>query len=257
VSHCKFIGNATGSTGGGGGLAFHPPGNPLVINCLFSSNQAYQGGGMSNAATGASVVNCTFTGNAATNAGGGIYNYSSASLTVTNSIVWGNTGLAIQGAGSTTVAYSCVQGGGLGDGNINVDPRLLADGSLSPRSPCIDAGDNTAVPTNVTTDLAGKPRFFNAPAMPDTGNAGTPGAAIVDMGAYESHGSPKRIYVSAAATGPADGQTWATAYPYLQDLDRPGRLQARRQCGVPGRNRQPDGHVQTARPRCHLRRIPG
>ena len=51
-------------------------------------------------------------------------------------------------------------------------------------SPCIDAGDNTAVPADVDTDLAGNPRFLDDPAAPDTGNSAT-GPPFVDMGAYE------------------------------------------------------------------------
>jgi hypothetical protein len=50
----------------------------------------------------------------------------------------------------------------------------------------MDAGDNTAVPVGVTTDLDGSPRFADGPAA-DTG-CGIP--VIVDMGAYEYPGDP-------------------------------------------------------------------
>ncbi|MHC4766009.1 MAG: choice-of-anchor Q domain-containing protein [Planctomycetota bacterium] len=52
-------------------------------------------------------------------------------------------------------------------------------------SPCIDAGDSTAVPVGVNTDLDGNPRFIDDPCRADTGNGDPP---IVDMGAYESQG---------------------------------------------------------------------
>jgi hypothetical protein len=58
---------------------------------------------------------------------------------------------------------------------------------LDTQSPCIDAGDNGAVPQGVTTDFLGAPRFFDDPYMPDTG-LGTP--PIVDIGACEYQGSP-------------------------------------------------------------------
>jgi hypothetical protein len=86
------------------------------------------------------------------------------------------------------VSYSDVEGGWPGYGNIDADPRLVDpdvdECHLLPGSPCIDAGDNTALPADVTTDLDGNPRFVNVPCVADTGNP--PGAdAIVDMGAFE------------------------------------------------------------------------
>jgi hypothetical protein len=59
---------------------------------------------------------------------------------------------------------------------------------LKPNSPCIDAGDNTAVPGSILKDLAGKLRFADDPYAPDTGFAGTAGRPVVDMGAYEFQG---------------------------------------------------------------------
>src|SRR5690606_38607828 len=76
------------------------------------------------------------------------------------------------------VTYSDIQGGwvGPGDGNIDADPLWLdpaaGDFRLGAASPCINAGDNSAVPAGITTDLAGLPRFVG----------------IVDMGAYEYQG---------------------------------------------------------------------
>ena len=71
-----------------------------------------------------------------------------------------------------------------------VDP-LGADGfnatgdknfRLTGFSPCIDAGDNEAVPLGVATDLDGNARFFDDPGTIDTGMGVAP---IVDMGPYE------------------------------------------------------------------------
>jgi hypothetical protein len=52
-------------------------------------------------------------------------------------------------------------------------------------SPCIDAGDNHAVPPELTVDLDGNPRFVDDPGMSDDGSGTAP---IVDMGAYEFQG---------------------------------------------------------------------
>ena len=60
---------------------------------------------------------------------------------------------------------------------------VAGDYHLLANSPCIDAGDNDAVPADITTDIDGLLRFFDDPDTdPDTGNGTAP---IVDMGAYE------------------------------------------------------------------------
>jgi hypothetical protein len=61
------------------------------------------------------------------------------------------------------------------------------DFRLRSGSPCIDAGDNTAVPEGITTDLDGNPRFVDDPDTADTGQGDPP---VVDMGAYEFQGMP-------------------------------------------------------------------
>ena len=55
---------------------------------------------------------------------------------------------------------------------------------LLPDSPSIDAGDSSAVPIGVTTDLDGNPRLVDAPGTLNTGQGSPP----VDMGAYEFPG---------------------------------------------------------------------
>ena len=58
----------------------------------------------------------------------------------------------------------------------------FGDLRVSAGSPCIDTGDNTAVPKGVLRDLDGNPRFV-ADAC-----AGASGATV-DMGAYEFQGT--------------------------------------------------------------------
>jgi hypothetical protein len=127
--------------------------------------------------------------------------------TVSNCIFWDNTApegpqIFNEDGGATTATYSCIEGGWPGIGNIDADPCL--DRMLHPvfRSPCIDAGNNAAVPPDVADldgdgdtaescplDLDGRVRFFDDPVTPDTG-AGVP--PIVDMGACEYGPQPKR-----------------------------------------------------------------
>jgi parallel beta-helix repeat protein/predicted outer membrane repeat protein len=195
VTNCTFSGN---SAFDGGGMYNDTYSSPTVTNCTFSGNSAVHGGGMYNYSfdptSSPTVTNCTFSGNSATSYGGGMYN-SYSSPTVTNCILWGDTPQEIENDHSSpVVAYSDIQGGYLGTGNINADPRFLDpdgpdnisgnqddDFHLTPKSPCIDAGDNST-PALPTTDIDGDNRKIDDPKVANTGN-GTP--PIVDMGADE------------------------------------------------------------------------
>ena len=81
------------------------------------------------------------------------------------------------------------------------------DYRLTTASPCIDAGDNTALPEDITTDLDGNPRFLEIPETPDTGNP-PDGGPIVDMGAYESLGGGCLAVTSQEIVCHADGATF-------------------------------------------------
>ncbi|MHC4904039.1 MAG: choice-of-anchor Q domain-containing protein [Planctomycetota bacterium] len=187
ITNCMFAGNS----GDEGGAVWSANAGATVVNCMFSGNTSnYEGGGMYNHAS-ATVTNCTFSGNSASN-GGGMYNRF-GSPTVTNCVLWGDSPNEI--SGGAAVSFCNVEGGWPGTGNINADP-LCADPAngdlrLLPGSPCIDAGDNTAVPEGTDTDLDGNPRFVDDPGSPDCwqapGQCGDP--PVVDMGAYEFQGA--------------------------------------------------------------------
>ena len=128
-------------------------------------------------------------------------NYSTSSPNISNSIFWGNMAqtaseISLFGSGTVTVTFTDIQGGYAGTGNINSDPQFVRNPSpgadtiwgtadddygdlrLRSGSPCNDAGSNAAVPSGITTDLAGNQRFIDVPGVRDPG-------AIVDMGAFE------------------------------------------------------------------------
>jgi predicted outer membrane repeat protein len=200
LTNCMINGNSAYS---GGGLNCSDSSNPTLINCTFVGNTATSAGGGVCCwwtSSNPTLTNCTIVRNTATNSGGGVY--CGSSPTLTNCILRNNTPQQIAvSAGTPSVTYCNVQGGFTGAGNTSLAPLFLDpdgpdndpatwqdnDYHLSSGSPCIDVGNNTAVPAGVMTDLDGLPRFVDDPASTDCrylpGTCGT--APIVDMGAYE------------------------------------------------------------------------
>ncbi|MFG0318482.1 MAG: right-handed parallel beta-helix repeat-containing protein [Planctomycetota bacterium JB042] len=198
---CVLSGNEA-TNNDGGAIYAYSNGAPLLVNCLIVGNRApsssgdggaiYRYGSSSNPVP-LTMVNCTVSGNSAGGRAGAMYDYYGQSVIV-NTILHGNTApnapnLYNGSSGSTNVTYSCVEGGFAGVGNIAGPPvfKSATDFHVDVTSPCLDAGDNTALPAGVATDLAGDPRFIDTPAAPDTGVGPAP---IVDMGAYEGTGCP-------------------------------------------------------------------
>jgi uncharacterized repeat protein (TIGR01451 family) len=231
----SFLGNSADWLGGEGGGVYNTGGSPSLTNGILSGNSAGSGGGLYNTGGNPVLVNVSFHDNSSSS-GGGIYS-GSGSPVVANTILWANSGgQIVTGTGAISVTYSLVQGGYPGAGNISGDPQFVdSDGPdnttgtldddlrLLETSPAIDAGDNTAVPTDtldldsdgvltesIPFDLGENPRFINDPP-PDTGN-GTP--PIVDMGAHESW---VVLYVDVDATGLGTGMSWTDAFTDLQD----------------------------------------
>ncbi len=217
-----FIGNQA-QTGSGGGM-FNWYSSPIIINAVFTQNSANQGGAIHNESLASpNLINATISNNSATTSGGGIGNwymcnpilnnvtikdnnapigagifmtedgcpigFCDNSVTLTNSIVWGNSPdqIYISPHNSVDATFSDIQieppdSVFPGIGNKNSDPLLgpLADNggftqthALGAESPAIDAGDPNSCPA---TDQRG---FFR----PVDGNGD--GIAVCDMGAYE------------------------------------------------------------------------
>ncbi len=200
IINCIFTENsAMGQEDYGGGM--YSSGNPTIINCIFTGNSADYGGGLYTYGN-PTITNCTFSGNTANSYGGGMYN-SGGSPTITNCILWDNTasnGPQIYNGGSLTVGHSDIQGSWAGQGNINKDPRLTADGYHLRCwcSPCVDAGTNTPPGGLPPEDIDGEDRTID-------GNCD--GEAIVDMGADEYYLADCNILARAHCPNPACGTT--------------------------------------------------
>ena len=151
VMDCQFWNNSAG--GNGGALAFgdEDP-NDIVENSLFSGNTAAQNGGaIAICGTGqagfpVSIARSTFSGNSAIQ-GGGIFIQNLGLLSLSSSIIWGESPDGVGSIGSMLQAGFCdVQGGLLpGAGNRSLDPSFVnpaaGDFRLAPGSIGIDRGD--------------------------------------------------------------------------------------------------------------------
>ena len=132
--------------------------SPNIINCLITNNRAVLGGGIFFVSPKLSptIMNSTIADNLA---GDGVYNIS-ASTTITNTIIYGNSPADVTNSGGTLNTSNSL---------IGTDPLFFGPGDyhLQSGSPAIDAGTNTGAPSY---DLDGVPR---------------PQGASVDIGAFE------------------------------------------------------------------------
>ena len=244
-------------------------GHATLMNCIIAGNTAngsgqwgFGGGlGCSGSSTTTSVLtNCTIVGNSGTTYGGGVSCYESASTTLNNCVLWGNTApngaqIAIGNriaAATVSVRYGDSQGGAAavyvgtgstlnwGPGNIDANPLFVSPGAgdyrLGGGSPCIDAGDNAAVSrdasdldmdgcrTDWLSDLDGNLRFHDDLTTPDTGVGTGP---IVDMGAYEVGAGPDTAPQPCPGDLNCDGTVgFGDINPFVLVLSNPSAWQA-------------------------------
>ena len=209
LSNSMVIGNQSVRSGGG----IYNDGGTLTFrnSTLYGNLSQANGGGIYGGAI--TLINTTVTGNAAVSAGGGIYGNGNSTI-VGNSIVSGNislsgkeiqtnAGFTSQGsnlfgengasgiAGATPSGTDIILAGTVGtvlaDPADNGGPTLTC--ALIAGSPAIDAGDNTLLPADITTDQrgAGFPRIVGAK---------------VDIGAMEfGVGGPYALNITLAGTG--------------------------------------------------------
>jgi hypothetical protein len=122
LTNVTISGN-TANTKQGGGI-YNDGSSPVLTNVLISGNKAGSGGGMSNNSSLPVLINVTISGNYAGTKGGGMYNNSSSSPRIRNSVIWGNTALSSSGdgihnidAGSVSAISSSIVQGSSGSGS--------------------------------------------------------------------------------------------------------------------------------------------
>ncbi|MBW8041223.1 MAG: right-handed parallel beta-helix repeat-containing protein [Planctomycetes bacterium] len=140
-----------GTTDGSGGAMYCFDSSPTIRNCVIINNTAiWSGGGIFCFNSESTIRNCIIAGNSVGATGGGIrcvscsnfkitnctissnsadwqqgegFYFFDCTVSINNSIIWGNGLEQIYATdGNTTVTYSDVQNGWYGTGNIDTDP---------------------------------------------------------------------------------------------------------------------------------------
>jgi len=155
LTNCIFRRNYSYRTGGG---MYNNRSDTLISNCLFTNNRArFYGGGIENFLSSPNLVNCIFSGNVGSSGGGAIF-CTDSDPALANCAFVGNTGqpgnaflaysmtsgshghvvncifrdggdeISNDGPSIVEVAYSNVQGGWIGEGNIGADPFFAEPG---------------------------------------------------------------------------------------------------------------------------------
>ncbi|MBL8898134.1 MAG: hypothetical protein JNM84_10930 [Planctomycetes bacterium] len=159
-------------------------------SCLFARNRAdtfsaaleVWNGPATGAPASARVESCTFADNETSAGYGTIVVLHTSQISVSSSVIWSAApvALALFDSATAEVAYSVVQGGWPGLGNLDVDPGFVGSGAqpyaLGAGSPCVDQGDPLLAIAPAERDLAGACRAWDG-----DGDA----LARVDRGAYE------------------------------------------------------------------------
>jgi hypothetical protein len=211
ITNCKI----TNNIGDKGGALYCNESYPVISNTLIANNTSLgsspQCGGICTEGWGApEIINCTI-----------VNTVSGDGVDMTNSIVWGNERYQIETDESVPVVSFCdVQGGYIGEGNIDVDPCFFDpstgvgvgyDGSsanwmLQSSSPCINSGTETYLPE---TDLAGSERIYSD---------------IVDLGAYENQSDLPLITIAPAGTVDAGFVALDTESTIMLDITNTGKV---------------------------------
>ena len=199
VNKAVFYNNKANSEGAGGAVCFERHSTSEFYNVMIMNNFAGSGGGgIASEYSDSYFQNVLITDNncsylnygdgvhlfasdvvlecctVAENDRIGVYANNTSSAALTNCVVWGHSIYGVTTNPVHTVAFSDIEGGYQGEGNINSDPLFWDPANYKYQiligSPCIDVGTNSSWMLPPATDLAGNERKHDG---------------IVDMGCYE------------------------------------------------------------------------
>ena len=218
INNCKlllantvFVDNSASGTGGG--IRSRIDSDLVFVNCILNGNQAGSGSAVSLDQGRFEMTNCTVRANTSDDQSCIVLSNCPEQPSLTHCVFWDNGLNTIQANGcNPNIRFCCVEGGYAGEGNIDDDPLFAnpsgpdtIDGTIDDNlqlridSPCIDAGNNYLLPTDfadldddgrlgdepLPIDAALNTRQIDVPQVIDSGYSYFPGAAVVDMGAYE------------------------------------------------------------------------
>ncbi len=147
ATNCSFASNTASANGDGGAVRVFDGSSASFTNCVFAGNESGVHGGAINMTccmlpNDVTIANCTISGNTAASAAGGVHN-GMGELSITNSILWGDSLQEVFLSGSTgNVSSSDLEGGQGGvfsnggtlnwlAGNIAADPQFIGGPSGS------------------------------------------------------------------------------------------------------------------------------
>jgi hypothetical protein len=209
LNQCTLSGNSATDGGSGGGI-YNNDGVLTLNQCTLSGNSAPSGagGGILNYEGTVTLNQCTLSGNSAGDGGGGgIYSIVDGTLTMTNTVVAGNSGADIYSDSPVTYGGSNLVQSAIGDyggylpftgpAPLTHAPDLAPLGNYGgptqtmpplPGSPAIGAGSVAA--NTFSTDQRGYPRTQNG---------------LIDLGAVELQSPAANPPVLENITVPAGG----------------------------------------------------
>jgi len=185
------------ATNHGGGVAILDGATPIISNSLITNNTTHGGwgGGIYLAGIGTSlhmysttIANNTVNQGYSYHWGGGIATAYYATVSIRNSIIWGNTPNQIDDEFNQThmIQYSCIEGGYTGTGNIDKNPNFVDTSDdnyhLLASSFCINAGHPDSTDSDGTRadmglypylNIYSGPEFYITPTGNDITGTGT------------------------------------------------------------------------------------